>query len=165
MGESDFLKVLRSLHHAGVEFIVVGGLAAVLNGAPVDTFDVDIVPARQEENLTRLLSVLERMDAIFRIQPSRRFKPDMSHLRSSGHKNLTPRYGVLDVLGTIGRGLGYQELLPHTVAMEIAGGLNVRVLDLPAIIQLKEELRGEKDLAVLPVLRRTWEEKQKLHRQ
>ena len=67
--------------------------------------------------------------------------------------------GPLNVLGTIGRGLGYADLLPHTVEMEIGGGVRVLVLDLATIVSLKEELGGEKDRAVLPVLRRTLREK------
>jgi hypothetical protein len=161
MPESDFQRALRALHEGGVEFVIVGGLAAVLNGAPVDTLDLDIVPARDEENLSRLLRVLDAIDAIYRIQPSRRLKPDASHLRSSGHQNLVTTCGYLDVLGTIGRGLGYQELLPHTIEMEIGEGVRVRVLDLATIIALKEELAGEKDLAVLPTLRRTLEQKRR----
>src|ERR1017187_10583240 len=51
MPDSDFLGALRALDEGGVEFAVVGGLAAVLNGAPVNTFDLDIVPARDEENV------------------------------------------------------------------------------------------------------------------
>ena len=64
------------------------------------------------------------------------------------------------MLGTIGRGLGYEDLLPHTIEMEIGGGVRVRVLNLATIVALKEELAGEKDLAVLPILRRTLEQKQ-----
>ena len=164
MPNGDFQTALRALSEGGVEFVLVGGLAAVLNGAPVQTYDVDIVPARDEENLSRLLRVLDGIDAIYRIQPSRRLKPNASHLRSSGHQNLVTACGYLDVLGTIGRGLTYEDLLPHTVEMEIGDGVRVRVLDLATIIALKEELKGEKDLAVLPILRRTLEEKQRLQR-
>jgi hypothetical protein len=45
--------------------------------------------------------------------------------------------------------------------MEVGSGVRVRVLDLQTIVALKEELSGEKDLAVLPVLRRTLELKRK----
>jgi hypothetical protein len=65
------------------------------------------------------------------------------------------------VLGTIGRGLSYEDLVPHTVEMDIGGGVRVRVLSLAKIVALKEELAGEKDLAVLPILRRTLEQKQR----
>ena len=160
MGSSDYLGVLRVLKEAGVAFVLVGGLAAALNGAPVDTLDVDIVPARDEENLARLLGVLGSMEAIYRIQPARRIKPDLSHLRSAGHQNLTTTFGPLDVLGMIGRGLSYEDLLPHAVEMDIGDGIRVQVLDLQTIIAIKEELRSEKDLAGLPILRRTLKEKQ-----
>lgn len=161
MPDSNFLTALRALHEGGVKFVIVGGLAAVLNGAPVDTFDLDIVPARDEANVARLLRVLDALDAIYRMQPERRLRPDASHLSSPGHHNLITNCGPLDVLGTIGGGLGYEDLLPHTVEMETGGGVRVRVLNLATIVALKEELAGEKDLAVLPILRRTLEQKQR----
>ena len=161
MPDSSFLTALRALHEGGVKFVIVGGLAAVLNGAPVNTLDLDIVPARDEANVARLLRVLDALDAIYRMQPDRRLKPDASHLSSPGHHNLITNCGPLDVLGTIGGGLGYEDLLPHTVEMETGGGVRVRVLNLATIVALKEELLGEKDLAVLPILRRTLEQKQR----
>jgi hypothetical protein len=142
---------------------VVGGLAAVLNGAPVNTFDLDIVHSREPSNIARILQVLETLDAVFRMQPERRLRPTASHLTSSGHLNLITQCGPLYVLGTIGRNLDYRDLLPHTIELEIGSGLHVRVLDLETLISLKENLAGEKDLAVLPILRRTLEEKRKAH--
>jgi len=161
MPDSDFPAALRALHEGGVEFAIVGGLAAVLNGAPVNTFDLDIVPARDEANVAKLLRVLNTMDGIYRMPPERRLKPEASHLRSPCHHNLITNCGPLDVLGTIGNGVGYEDLLPHTIEMETGGGVRVRVLNLATIVRLKEELAGEKDLAVLPILRRTLEEKQR----
>jgi hypothetical protein len=161
MPESDFQRALRALHEGGVEFVIVGGLAAALNGAPGGMLHLDIFPARDEENMARLLRVLDAIDAVYRIQPSRRLKPDASHLRSPGPHNLLTSCGPVDIWGTIGRGLTYQDLLPHTIEMEIGEGVRVRVLDLATIIALKEELAGEKDLAVLPTLRRTLEQKQR----
>ena len=161
MPDSDFLAALRALREGGVKFAVMGGLAAVLNGAPVSTFDLDIVPARDEHNVARLLRVLDSIDAVYRIQPLRRLKPAASHLSSPGHHNLITSCGPLDVLGTIGGGLTYEDLLPHTIELEAGSGVRVRVLTLEKIVALKEELAGEKDLAVLPVLRRTLEQKQR----
>ena len=102
MPQSDLPAALRALSEGGVEFVVVGGLAAVLNGAPVNTFDLDIVPARNEENISRLLRVLDGLDAVYRMQRERRLKPNASHLSSPGHHNLITNCGPLDVLGTIG---------------------------------------------------------------
>ena len=71
------------------------------------------------------------------------------------------RYGPLDLLGTIGSNLAYEDLVPRSVELDVAEGLRIRVLDLETLIAIKEEVGGEKDLAVLPVLRRTLEEKRK----
>jgi predicted nucleotidyltransferase len=161
MPERKLIATLRALQDGGVQFILVGGLAAVLNGAPVDTFDIDVVHSREAANVDRILPVLEALDAIFRIQPERRLKPNASHLASPGHLNLMTRYGPLDLLGTIGRDLGYQDLISHSIELAISEGLRIRVLDLERLIALKEELGGEKDRAMLPILRRTLEEKSK----
>jgi hypothetical protein len=61
------------------------------------------------------------------------------------------------LLATIGNGLGFEDLLPESSEMNIGGGINVRVLSLDAIIRLKEQRSGEKDMDVLPILRRTLE--------
>jgi predicted nucleotidyltransferase len=161
MPERKLIATLRALHDGGVEFILVGGLAAVLQGAPIDTFDIDVVHSRDSANVARLQAVLEALDAVFRIQPERRLKPNASHLGSGGHQNLITRFGPLDILGTIGRELGYRELLPHSVELDIGEALRIRALDLETLIALKEELGGDKDRAALPVLRRTLEEKRK----
>ena len=161
MPERKVIATLRALHDGGVEFILVGGLAAVVNGAPINTFDIDVVHSRDAANVARLLPVLEALDAVFRMQPERRLKPNASHLASAGHLNLITRYGPVDLLGTIGRDLGYQDLIPHSVELDVADGLRIRVLDLETLIAIKEELGGEKDRAVLHTLRRTLEEKKK----
>jgi hypothetical protein len=158
MIEHNFVAILRRLREAKVEFLVVGGVAAALNGAPVDTLDVDLVHSRDFANIERLLPILVALDAIFRLQPERRLRPAASHLTGPGHLNLLTRYGPLDLLGTIGRGLSYQDLLPHSIEMKITEEVAVNVLDLPTLIALKEELAGEKDRIMLPVLRRTLDE-------
>src|ERR1700692_3909992 len=108
MPQDDFFLILRALSDAEVEFILVGGLSATLNGAPVQSYDVDVVHSRDAANVSRLLPVLESLDAVFLIPPHRRLKPDATHLSGSGHLNLITRYGPLDLLGAIGRDLTFQ---------------------------------------------------------
>ncbi len=161
MQESKLTAALSTLQDAGVHFILVGGLAAVLNGAPIQTYDIDLVYAREPENIDHLLNALELMDAIFRIQPERALRPRRSHLAAGGHLNLLTKYGPLDLLATIGRDLGYEDLLGHSAELNIGERIRIRVLDLDMLIALKEELAGAKDLAVLPVLRQTLNEARK----
>jgi hypothetical protein len=157
----DYRAILRTLCHEGVDFIVVGGVSAVLQGAPLATFDLDVVHSRQPENLARLMAALEELDAHYRIPGRQHMKPGFSHLASEGHQLLMTRFGPLDLLGVIGRSRDYNQLLAETEEMEIGGGLRVRVLSLQLLVRSKEETGQEKDRAALPLLRRVLEEKTK----
>jgi len=137
---------------------VVGGVGAALHGAPVSTFDLDIVHSRAQANVDRLLVALESLEVVYRTQPERKLKPDRSHLASGSHQLLMTRFGPLDVMGTIGRRQDYDDLLPRSEEMAVGGGTIVRVLDLETLIATKEEMAGDKDLATLPILRRTLRE-------
>lgn len=93
------LSILRQLCDHEVDFIVVEGVA-VLEGAPINTFDIDLVHSRQPDNIARLLAALDSLEAAYRIRPD--LKPNASHLASTGHHLLNTRFGPLDVLATIG---------------------------------------------------------------
>src|SRR6266478_2692312 len=110
MHEPDLIGTLRSLCERDIQFVLVGGLAAVLKGAPIQTYDVDLVYSRETANIERLLTFLQEIDAVFRIQPERRLRPTVSHLAAGGHLNLLTNLGPLDLLGTIGQGLSYSDL-------------------------------------------------------
>ena len=158
MPSGRFLSILRTLVSNGVDFIVVGGVAARLRGAPIMTVDLDVVHSTSSQNLARLLPALDELDAYYRLQPELRLRPSTSHLASPGHQLLMTRFGPLDVLGAIGKGRTYSDLLPHAVQMEVDENLRFFVLDLETQIEIKEKLGGAKDLSMLPLLRQTLEE-------
>ncbi len=158
---TDYWALLEALAKHEVEAIVIGGVCAVLRGAPVNTFDLDIVPRREPENLTRLLAALEELDAYYREAAHRRLRPSLAHLASPGHQLLMTRFGALDVLGTTTGDRSYEDLLPHATEMTLRDDLTVRVLDLPMLIRLKEETNRDKDRVVLPILRHTLAEEQR----
>jgi hypothetical protein len=139
--------ILLTLVRHDVEFIVVGGMAAVLRGAPVHTDDIDVVYAQDEANVQRLLRALDELDARFR-GDARDLRPDVTHLRSTGHKLLRTRHGVLDVLGTIEEATGYEELLPDAPALDVAGA-RIRVLSVERLIAVKRKLSRPKDQLML----------------
>jgi hypothetical protein len=155
------LAILQTLVDHDVEFLIVGGVAAVLQGAPINTFDLDIVHSTNPANVSRVLAALGELDAIYRAQPDLRLRPAASHLSSPGHQLLLTRLGPLDLLGSIGIGRTYSDLLGHATEMKAGPSLSVRVLDLETQIAIKEEVGGEKDQAALPILRRTLEERRK----
>jgi hypothetical protein len=154
----NFQIILQTLTTHQVQFIIVGGVCGRLHGAPLITEDIDIVHSRDPENLTRLLAALQSLDAIYRAQGRRILRPRLAFLEADGPNLLMTSAGPLDVLGTIGQEQDYQALLPHTVEINMADNLKVRILDLPTLITIKEEAGREKDKAVLPILRRTLEE-------
>jgi hypothetical protein len=155
----DFAAILRLLVRRKVDFIVVGGVCGVLHGAPINTFDLDLVHSRERANVRRLLAALKTLRAYYRTHPEKRLKPGVSHLVSPGHQLLMTRFGPLDLLGTIGRGHGYEDLLEHAAEMQIGRGLKVRLLSLAKLIEVKQETAGDKDRAVMGILRRTLEQK------
>lgn len=156
----DYYSILETLSKYKVDFIIVGGVCGVLHGAPVTTFDLDIVHSRTQENLDRLLPALKELDACYRGRQDQRLKPKKDHLSSPGHQLLMTRFGPLDLLGTIGAGQGYEDLLEQSDEIEV-GKMRLKVLSLEKLIEVKEELGSEKDKATLPVLKQTLLEKGK----
>ncbi len=163
MPEGSFTSILEIFAKHEADFIVVGGVSAVLNGAAVSTFDVDLVHSRQPGNLPRVLAALRELDAWYRLRTDKKLVPNESHLRTTGHQLLTTVYGNLDVLGAIGDdlSLSYEDLLPHSSMIDL-GSVRVRTLNLDKYVELKEKLSRDKDRAALPTLRAALAEKKRL---
>jgi len=156
-GESKGINlgaILEGLVEAGVEFILVGGLAAVVQGAPVTTMDVDIVHDQSPENIAKLLSFLKSIDAIHRRPDDKVIEPKKGDISGRGHALFATRLGALDILAVIEEGKTYGDLLEHTVEIEFRNHA-IRVLDLEMLIQLKRTSKDPKELQRLPVLEET----------
>ncbi|HYN20506.1 MAG TPA: hypothetical protein VE078_06075 [Thermoanaerobaculia bacterium] len=151
-----YLDILEILARHQVEYVLVGGVAAILEGAPVSTFDLDIVPAPSSENRERLLAALRDLDARYLDPAGRHLLPDETKLATLRQHQLITKAGPFDVLNTIGRGMGFEHLADRTHERQVSG-LRVRCLDLEAIIESKEQANRDKDRAALPILRRTLE--------
>ncbi|MCC6554572.1 MAG: hypothetical protein IT372_16455 [Polyangiaceae bacterium] len=153
--------MLRGLVEAGIEFIVVGGAAGVILGAPIVTFDLDIVHRRTPECVDRLLEWLLAHGAYHRFDlADRRLPPSREMLLGHGHVNLQTDLGKLDVLCELGPDEGYEELLEDTVLVENAA-FRLRVLGLRRLIAVKARAGRPKDRAVLPMLMATLDEQER----
>ena len=151
---ANLSEILERLIDAGVDFILVGGLAAVVQGAPVTTMDVDIVHNQTPENIAKLLDFLKSVDAYHRRPDDKLIQPKERDLSGKGHALFVTRFGPLDVLAVIEEGKGYGELIEHTIEVDFRGR-TIRVLDLKMLIQLKRTSRDPKDRQRLPVLEET----------
>ena len=154
----QFRELLAALSDGGVDFVIVGGVAAVLEGAPISTFDLDIVYSCEEANVARLVAVLDELDARYVDPAGRDLVPSFELLREGGHHLLRTRFGRLDVLGSAGSNRGFEELVPRSREQAIHG-MTVRILALEAQIEIKEETARTKDKAVLALLRETLAER------
>jgi len=148
---ADLGQLIDALRAGGVEFIVVGGAAAVLHGAPTTTFDLDIVHRRTDDNVQRLLAVLTSLDAFVREPGNRRLRPDAAALSAEGQLLLTTALGPLDVLGVLHDGRGFDQLVARTTILRDERGALV-VLDLEALIEVKLAAGRAKDKLLLPIL-------------
>jgi hypothetical protein len=147
-------EILEGLLEAGVDFILVGGLAAVIQGAPVTTMDVDIVHSQSPENISKLLAFLKSIGAVYRRLDDELIAPKEGDLSAKGHALFATRLGPLDVLAVIEEGRGYDDLLDYTVEIDFRGH-TLRVLDLKMLIHLKRASTDPKDKQRLPLLRET----------
>ncbi|HKI02411.1 MAG TPA: hypothetical protein VKK31_10550 [Thermoanaerobaculia bacterium] len=149
-----FLDIIKILSRHQIEFILVGGVAAILEGAPVSTFDLDVMVRPTEEDRDRLLAALLELNARYLDPAGRHILPDRAKLDTLRIHRLLTDLGPLDVLESIGHGLTYSDLAAEVQVHEVAG-MRISVLRLEMIIRSKEEANREKDRAVLPVLHRT----------
>ncbi len=153
--EVDFGKLIGTLISHEVRFVLIGGLAALAQGSPFPTEDVDVTPERNPENLSRLSAALKALEARIRTQGVDGrlvFDHDAVSLAAAGVWNLTTRYGDLDISFVPSGTDGYADLVREASDTEILGVV-VPVASLADIIRSKQAANRPKDQRVLPTLR------------
>lgn len=147
-----FRELLRVLTAGGVDFVVVGGLAAVLHGSPLGTLAVDVCADFSPEGVRKLLDALRPLHPRLRHRPDRMPLPDDPE-RLSGLMNLylLTDLGALDLLGELPGVSGFEEVRDRSVEMDV-GGFPCRVVDLDTLIAAKRAAGREKDRLGLPHL-------------
>ena len=154
-----FDRIIRVLQEAGVEFILVGGVAATAHGSARHTEDLDIVYARTPLNIARLVSALVLYEPYLRgAPPGLPFRYDAETIRRGLNFTLTTSLGSLDLLGEIVGGGGYDDLFPESIELKIFG-VTCRCIDLDALIRVKRAAGRPKDLEVIAELEALREER------
>lgn len=139
----DFKKLIGLLAGHKVDFVLIGGFAAVIHGVSLLTQDLDVCVSFREENMERLSRALKGCHPIHR---QNRKPLDQTAKTLSRFKNLylLTDVGELDLLGEIA-GLGsFEDLAGHTIDIELFGSA-CRVLDIDALITSKKEMGRPKD--------------------
>lgn len=154
------LKLLcEVLNEHGVAYVVFGSFAGRLQGAPLRTLDVDVVPESSDANLQRLCDALNSLAPRWRVDDvSAGLKIDGDrleprHIRGSSIAiGLVTRAGMVDIVTEpAGFEHGYRDLVGSAVVVDL-DGTTVRVGTLDDLIVSKRLLAREKDIEHLPLL-------------
>jgi predicted nucleotidyltransferase len=139
-------EILRRLVERGVDFVVIGGVAAVLHGSARNTFDLDICFATDRANLLALGDVLTALRARLKgVDDDVPFVPDERTLRQVELLTLVTSLGELDVLSRPPGAPRFQELRRNADRYDL-GGFNVLVASIEDLIAMKEAAGRPKDL-------------------
>jgi len=146
MGEQfSPLDMLRMLDRHGVNFVLIGGVAARLHGSPSLTGDLDVCYDRSRENLPRLAEALQELQARLRgVDEDVPFLLDARTLKAGSNFSFVTTAGALDALGAPAGTQGYDELVVNAERMDI-GGIEVLVADLDDLIRMKLAAGRPKD--------------------
>lgn len=147
-------EVFRTLNEYGVDYIVVGGIAALMHSSPYPTFDTDVCPETSSENLGRLVEALTAMEARIFTEPVPEglpFSPNEDFLRENPILNLVTRFGRVDIISKPAGSEGYPDLARDALTVMIED-LAVKVASLEDVIRTKAAVTTREDPSV-PVLR------------
>lgn len=149
---TQFTKLLATLVAADVRFVVVGGVAATVHGSARLTQDLDVVYARDEANVARLVAALAPLEPYLRgAPPGLPFAWDPATIRAGLNFTLTTRLGALDLLGEIAGGGSYERLAADAIAVEL-DGIEFLCLGLERLIEVKRAAGRPKDLEAIAEL-------------
>ena len=151
----DPVEICAVLSEEGVEFVVLGGFAAIIHGSPLPTEDIDVIPSRSAANLERLATALKRLEAKIRTgdEPIET-RIDAAFILNMPHMlNLVTRCGDIDLVFTpAGTLKNYEQWLERSRRAQLREGLVVAVADLDDIIASKTAANRPKDQRSLPYL-------------
>ena len=166
MTSSEFQpeEILAALQNAGVQYVLIGGFAAIAHGDVAPTFDVDVVPDRTLENLERVAIALRDLDARIRTEDVPEGLPfdfTAKSLGTSAMWNLVTRAGAIHLAFEPSGTRGYADLRRDAFEIDL-DGMMITVASLADVIRSKEAAGREKDRIALPRLRRLLERLQKV---
>ncbi len=150
--------MLEVLNRQQVRFVVVGAFAAVVQGYPLPTQDLDVTPAGDSDNLERLAAAMQELGARLRVAAGEgiAFPLDAKMLEQATAWTLTTIAGPLDLVFEPAGTTGYDDVRTDAVELSLRG-LPLVLASLRDVIRMKEAAGREKDLMALPALRRTLE--------
>jgi hypothetical protein len=160
----DPLPVLEEFSRAGVDFVVIGGVAGGAHGSSFGTFDIDLAVARQKRNLTKVAKVLSELGAELRgATKGLPFLLDAKTLAAGANFTFTTRLGDVDIIGDPAGAPSYDQLKAKALTIDVRG-YPVRIASLDDLIAMKEAAGRPKDLNMASEYRVLADEARKLRK-
>ena len=145
--------LLKLLLDHNIDFLLVGGMAAILYGASQITHDVDVCMVVRPDQVETLRRCLAPYHPVHRETPQKfsflEIPQETSHLKNI---YLQTDLGGLDILGEIAGVGNYENVLKNCIAVELYGH-RCKLIGLEDLIKTKETLNRDKDKATLRELR------------
>jgi hypothetical protein len=141
----DPIPILRALADAGVDFVVIGGVAGGVHGSAYPTYDLDVAYARDPKNLEQMAGVLHSLGATLRgAPPDVAFQLDAKKLELGGNFTFETEFGPFDILAYPGGSASYDRLREGARVIDVEGR-RIHVASLDHLIAMKEEAGRPKD--------------------
>ena len=149
MKATQFDQVIRMLVDGGVDFVLIGGLAANAHGSARITYYLDVVYSRVADNLVRIAAAFEPIRPYLRgAPPGLPFRLDVQTLHRGLNFTFDTTLGPVDILGEGVGGGTYPELI-RTAPIATMYDRQVRYASLDALIRMKTAAGRPKDFETL----------------
>ena len=155
LSDDHVAEICGVLLDHGVQFVVIGGVAARLHDTGHATIDIDVCPAVDDANLNCLAAALRKLDARLRVEGEPDgipFDPHPASLRQVTTMTLITANGPLDLcFRPAGFADGYECLNANSVTIAVAA-VEVPVASLADVVTSKRAAGRPKDIVALPTL-------------
>ena len=149
MRATEIEAILTRLSQGQVEFVVIGGVAALAHGSARVTFDVDVCYQRTRENIERLCQVLAPLHPTLRgAPPDLPFKFDAPTVLAGLNFTLSTDLGDLDLLGEVAGLRDYEAAQSVSETLSLYG-LPMQVLTLEGLLAAKRAAGRQKDIEAI----------------
>lgn len=146
-------NLLKILLESQIDFVLIGGYAAVLHGSSQVTQDIDICAVMTGDNLAKLREALKDLEPQHRMNPN--FQPSLNDYPAPGQKitnyYLKTKSGILDIIEDVRPVGSFERIKAKAVSVPLFGR-KCNVIALEDLIEVKKSMTRPKDIAILKEL-------------
>jgi hypothetical protein len=145
----DLNRLLEPLVRHGVDFVLIGGMAGLVQGSNYPSYDLDVVYSRSRDNIARLVAALKEIGVRLRgAPPELEFILDERTIENGANFSFVTPFGDFDVLGEVAGLKGFEDLMTAAERKEVAGH-SILVASIDHLIAMKRAANRPKDRNML----------------